>query len=282
MRLLVTGALGMLGRDLTAAAEAAGHEAIGWDLPEMDITDAEAVRAGVRDLRPDAIVNCAAWTDVDGAEVHEARATEINAGGARNLAAAAAGHGALIVQLSTDYVFDGDASDGYAESAPTGPRSAYGRSKLAGEHAVAEAAPDAHAIVRSAWLFGPHGKNFVATMLRLAAERPEVTVVDDQVGCPTYTGHLATALVDIAERRLTGVLHVAGGGSCSWWELARTTFDRTAVECVVHRGRSEDLDRPAPRPAFSVLVSERGDAPRLPAWSEGLDAYLAATREVVQ
>jgi dTDP-4-dehydrorhamnose reductase len=282
MRLLVTGALGMLGRDLTAAAEAAGHEAIGWDLPEMDITDLAAVRAGVRDVRPDAIVNCAAWTDVDGAEAQEARATEINADGARNVAAAAAGHGALVIQVSTDYVFDGEAAGGYAESAATAPRSAYGRSKLAGEHAVAEAAPDAHAIVRSAWLFGPHGKNFVATMLRLAAERPEVTVVDDQVGCPTYTGHLASALVDIAERRLTGVLHVAGGGSCSWWELARTTFERTGVDCAVHRGRSEDLDRPAPRPAFSVLVTERDDAPRLPAWGEGLDAYLAATREVVK
>jgi dTDP-4-dehydrorhamnose reductase len=107
-----------------------------------------------------------------------------------------------------------------------------------------------------------------------------VTVVDDQVGCPTYTGHLAEALVEIAERRLTGVLHVAGGGSCSWWDLARATFDRAGVECVVHRGRSEDLGRPAPRPAFSVLVSERDDAPRLPDWSDGLDAYLTKTRGV--
>jgi len=270
----------MLGQDLTAAAEAAGHESIGWDLPEIDVTDAAAVGAGVRDLRPDAIVNCAAWTDVDGAEAQEGLATEINATGAGHLAAAAAEHGALIVQLSTDYVFDGEATEPYTESAPTNPRSAYGRSKLAGEQAVAAAAPGAHAIVRSAWLFGAHGRNFVATMLRLAAERPEVTVVDDQVGCPTYTGHLAEALVEVAERRLTGTLHVAGSGSCSWWELARTAFDRAGVECEVHRGRSADLDRPAPRPAFSVLVSERADAPRLPDWRTGLDAYLAATRAV--
>ena len=270
----------MLGQDLTAAAEAAGHEAIGWDLPETDITDAGAVRAGVRDLRPDAIVNCAAWTDVDGAEAQEARATEINAAGAGHVAAAAAEHGALIVQLSTDYVFDGDSARPYTESAPTSPRSAYGRSKLAGEQAVADAAPGGHAIVRSAWLFGAHGKNFVATMFRLAAERPQVTVVDDQVGCPTYTGHLAEALVDVAERRLTGTLHVAGGGSCSWWDLARTAFDRAGVDCEVRRGRSADLDRPAPRPAFSVLVSEREDAPRLPDWGDGLDAYLAATQAV--
>jgi dTDP-4-dehydrorhamnose reductase len=280
MRLLVTGSAGMLGQDLIAAAEAAGHTTTGWDLPEIDITDAASVLAGVRELEPDAIVNCAAWTDVDGAEANEEQATAINAGGAANLAAAAAGAGALTVQLSTDYVFDGGSPEPYTESARTSPQSAYGRSKLAGEQAVAETAPGAHAIVRSAWLFGAHGKNFVATMLRLAAERPEVTVVDDQVGCPTYTGHLADALVEICERRLTGVLHVAGGGSCSWWELARTAFDRAGVECEVHRGRSEDLDRPAPRPAFSVLVSERDDAPRLPSWTEGLDAYLAATRVV--
>ena len=132
----------------------------------------------------------------------------------------------------------------------------------------------------SAWLFGAHGKNFVDTMLRLVAERDEVAVVDDQVGCPTYTGHLAPALVEIAERRLTGVLHVAGAGSCSWHDLAVTAFERTGTECAVRRQSTAQLGRPAPRPAFSVLETERDDTPRLPPWQDGLAAHLAA-REAI-
>src|SRR5829696_5983762 len=219
MRLLVTGAAGMLGRDVVAAAESAGHDVTGLARRDLDITDPDAVRAAVDAARPDAVINCAAWTDVDGAEEHEADATRINGEGAANVAAAAP----FLVHVSSDYVFDGSASEPYTEHDPTGPRSAYGRSKLAGEHAVAAAGD--HAIVRSAWLFGVHGKNFVATMLRLAEDRDEVNVVDDQIGCPTFTGHLAPALVEIAERRLTGVLHVAGRGACSWCELARATFE---------------------------------------------------------
>jgi dTDP-4-dehydrorhamnose reductase len=236
------------------------------------------VRAALRDVRPDAAINCAAWTDVDGAEASEERATLVNGAGAGHVAAAAAEAGAFVVHVSTDYVFPGDAAEPYLEDAPTGPRSAYGRSKLAGELAVLDAAPDAHAIVRTAWVFGPHGRNFVDTMLRLGGERDEVTVVDDQVGCPTYTGHLARALVTVAERRSHGILHVAGGGRCSWWELARATFERAGLDVTVHRGRSADLDRPAPRPAFSVLASTRADAPTLPSWQEGLAAHLAARK----
>jgi len=268
----------MLGGDLLAAAERAGHEPVGWDLPEVDVTDAAGTRAAVEALRPDAVVNCAAWTDVDGAEEHEARATEINGAGAGHVAAAAAAAGALVVQLSTDYSFDGTAREPYTESSPVSPLGAYGRSKLAGEVAVAEAAAPGFAIVRSAWLFGAHGRNFVDTMLRLGAERDEVSVVDDQIGCPTYTGHLAPALVEIAERRLTGVLHVAGGGSCSWHDLAVATFERAGTDCVVKRWTTAELGRPAPRPAYSVLRTERDDAPRLPDWQEGLNAHLAARR----
>ena len=279
MRVLVIGAAGMLGQDLLAAAEAAGHEPAGWDLPEVDITDAAALHESVAALAPDAIVNCAAWTDVDGAEEHEARATEINGAGAGNVAAAATAAGALVVQLSTDYSFDGTASAPYTESSPVSALGAYGRSKLAGEIAVAGAGGD-FAIVRSAWLFGAHGKNFVDTMLRLGAERDEVAVVDDQVGCPTYTGHLAPALVEIAERRLTGVLHVAGAGSCSWYELAVAAFERTGTDCAVRRQSSAQLGRAAPRPAFSVLRSERADAPLLPPWQDGLAAHLAARRAI--
>ncbi|MDP9293955.1 MAG: dTDP-4-dehydrorhamnose reductase, partial [Actinomycetota bacterium] len=203
------------------------------------------------------------------------QATRVNGAGASAVAAAAAAAGAHTVHVSTDYVFDGTASEPYIETSPTGPRSAYGRSKVAGERAVAEASPSA-AIVRSSWLFGVHGRNFVATMLGLARERDAVKVVDDQVGCPTFAGHLAGALVEVAERRLTGILHVAGEGSCSWCELARATFERAGVDCRAEPVSTAEFPRAAPRPAWSVLGSTRTDAPRLPAWQDGLEAYLAA------
>ena len=278
MRLLVIGAAGMLGQDLLAAAQAAGHEPVGLDLPEIDITDADATEAAVRGVAPDAVVNCAAWTDVDGAEAQEELAARVNAEGAGNVAAAAAAAGAFAIQISTDYSFDGTATEPYTESSPTRAIGAYGRTKLAGELAVAEAATPDFAIVRSSWLFGPHGKNFVDTILRAGAERGELSVVHDQVGCPTYTGHLATALVEIAERRLTGVLHVAGAGHCSWYELAVAALEAAGVECKVSKTTAAAYGRPAPRPAYSVLVSERDDAPRLPAWQDGLAAHLSASR----
>lgn len=276
MRLLVTGAAGMLGTDVSAAAARAGHDVSALARRDLDISDAGAVRLAVDHARPDVVVNCAAWTDVDGAEAREADATAVNGTGAGHVAAAAAAAGALVVHVSSDYVFDGAAAKPYLESDPTGPIGAYGRSKLAGEQAVRSAAPDAHAIVRSSWLFGVAGRNFVDTMLRLAADRDEVTVVTDQLGCPTFTGHLAAALVQVAERRLTGTLHVAGGGACSWFDLAVATFEQSGSHCRVLPGSSANLDRPAPRPAFSVLGSERADAPRLPDWRDGLAGYLAA------
>ena len=274
MRLLVTGAAGMLGTDVVTVA--ACHDVVALARADLDITHADAVRAAVRDVRPDAVINCAAWTNVDLAESEEEQATLINGDGAGHLAAAAAEVGAHIVHVSTDYVFNGAATTPYPEDAPTGPIGAYGRTKLAGELAVAEAATPGFAIVRSAWLFGPHGKNFVDTMLRLGAERDELTVVDDQLGCPTYTGHLAPALVEIAVARTRGVLHVAGGGSCTWWELACATFERAGLHPTVHRGTTAGFNAPAPRPAFSVLGSTRSDAPVLPAWQDGLAAHLLA------
>jgi dTDP-4-dehydrorhamnose reductase len=274
MRLLVTGAAGMLGRDVVAAAGDAGHEAVALARADLDITDAAAVRAAVLAARAAAVVNCAAWTDVDRAESAEADATAVNGDGAGHLAGAAAEAGALLVHVSSDYVFDGRASEPYEEDAPTAPQGAYGRSKLAGELAVA-AAGGRSAIVRTAWVFGPHGKNFVDTMRRLGAEREEIAVVDDQVGCPTYTGHLAPALLEIAERGLTGVLHVAGGGRCTWFDLAEATFAEAGIDCRVKPQSTADLGRPAPRPAFSVLRSTRADAPALPAWRDGLKAHLA-------
>jgi dTDP-4-dehydrorhamnose reductase len=277
MRLLVTGAAGMLGSDVVAAAGTGGHEVVALARADLDITDPAAVGAALRDARPDAVVNCAAWTDVDGAEEHEAQATAVNGDGAGHLAAAAAQAGAHLVHVSSDYVFDGRASEPYPEDAPTGPTGAYGRSKLAGEVAVA-AAGGSVAIVRSAWVFGRHGGNFVATMLRVGEQRDAVDVVDDQVGCPTWTGHLAPALVEIAERRLGGVMHVAGGGSCSWFDLARETFARSGIDCEVRPQSTAALGRPAPRPAYSVLGSTRAEVPVLPAWSDGLAGYLNEIR----
>jgi dTDP-4-dehydrorhamnose reductase len=278
--LLVTGASGMLGRAVVAAAARAGHEAVAPARAELDVTDPEQVARALADARPAAVVNCAAWTDVDGAEEHEARATAVNGEGAGNVARAAAACGARVVHVSTDYVFAGDAERPYVEGDPVAPRSAYGRSKLAGEVAVAEATAD-HAIVRTAWLFGAGGRNFVDTMLELGRQREEVAVVDDQVGCPTWTGHLAPALVELAGGSDTGAFHVAGQGRCSWYELALEAFARAGVACRVRPTTSDAFPRPARRPAFSALASERPEAPTLPPWREGLAAHLRERAKVV-
>lgn len=274
MRLLVTGAHGMLGRRVTAEAQALGHAVLGLGSTELDVTDAGAVHERVLAERPHAVINCAAHTDVDGAESDEPTATRVNGAAAGHLADACTATSAMLVHVSTDYVFAGDAHRPYVESDPVGPRTAYGRSKLAGEQAIAAAGTE-HAIVRSAWLFGAGGANFVDTMLALAATRDEVSVVADQVGCPTWTGHLAPALVEIAERRLAGLHHVAGGGSCSWYELAIEVFHAAGLACRVLPTTTEALPRPAPRPRFSVLASERPDALALPAWALGVSAHLA-------
>jgi dTDP-4-dehydrorhamnose reductase len=277
MRLLITGAAGMLGQDVVTAATNAGHDVVALTRRDLDITNSDAVRHAVLDASPEAVINCAAWTDVDGAEAAEDEATAVNGVGAGILASAATGAGAHLVHVSTDYVFGGDATAPYVESDEVGPATAYGRSKLHGEAAVREAAPR-HAIVRAAWVFGPGGKNFVDTMLRLAGERDEVKVVDDQIGCPTYTGHLAIALVEIAERSLDGTMHVAGGGQCSWYDLAQAAFEATGADVQLQSCSSADFASATPRPAYSVLITERDDVPRLPDWREGLAAHLQASK----
>jgi dTDP-4-dehydrorhamnose reductase len=278
MRLLVTGAGGMLGHRVCARATALGHDVAAVPRAELDVTDADACLRAVEDAVPEAIVNCAAWTDVDGAESDLEAAMAINATGAGNVARAAAAAGARIVHVSTDYVFNGVHDEPWVESDPVDPQSAYGLSKLRGEEQVVDATPR-HAIARTAWLFGAGGPNFVDTMLRLGAERDEVSVVTDQVGCPTWTGHLADALIELAERDDFGIHHVAGAGSCSWNELALEIFDRAAVSCRVLPTTSEAFKRPAPRPAYSVLGTERREPILLPTWQEGLAAYLSE-REV--
>jgi dTDP-4-dehydrorhamnose reductase len=279
MRVLVTGAGGMLGRYVAASASQHNHEVIALSHAELDITAAGAVRGAVADERPDVIVNCAAWTDVDGAEFAEDAALAVNGVAPGLLARAATEQGARLIHVSTDYVFAGDASRPYVESDATGPKTAYGRTKLAGEQAVV-AAGEEHAIVRTAWLYGAAGRNFVATMLALAGDgRDEVAVVTDQVGCPTFAGQLADALVDVAERSIAGVAHIAGAGQCSWNEFAREIFRQAGVRCSVRDVSSSEFVRPAPRPAWSVLVSERPEVARLPPWQAGLGAYLAEVRE---
>jgi dTDP-4-dehydrorhamnose reductase len=276
MRLLITGAAGMLAHDVTDAARAAGHEPVGLSRAELDITDRDAARSAVDGAAAECVINCAAFTDVDGCESREDEAHAVNGAGAGVLAAAAAAAGAWTLHVSSDYVFDGTKSRPYVESDPVGPMSAYGRSKLAGESAVAEAAPGRHTIVRSSWLFGAHGRSFPATILRLAGERDQLTVVDDQVGCPTFTGHLGRALVELAERRPSGIVHVAGAGQCSWFEFARQIVRLSGRDCDVVPGRTADLARPAPRPAYSVLGTERtADVPRLAPWQQGLAEFMS-------
>lgn len=274
MKVLITGAGGMLGRDVALAAANAGHDVIACDRIELDITDAEALRDRFELDRPAVIFNCAAWTDVDGAETAEEEATRINGEGAGNVAAAAAEIGAEIVHISSDYVFDGNKREPYVEDDATGPTSAYGRSKLAGEVAVA-AANKRHFIVRTSWLFGIGGANFVETMLRLAADHDEVLVVHDQVGSPTYTWHLAYGLVKLIEGAAYGIHHMSAAGSCSWFDFAREIFDQAEIDCRVLSSTTEMLGRPAPRPAYSVLGSARNQRIELPSWRDGLAGYLA-------
>ncbi|HEX5610228.1 MAG TPA: dTDP-4-dehydrorhamnose reductase [Solirubrobacterales bacterium] len=273
MKLLVTGAAGMLGRDVMLAAGNAGHDVVGFGRAELDVTDAAALKRRLDLERPDVVINCAAWTDVDGAEESEQAAFAVNGTGAGAVAAAAAEVGAGVVYVSTDYVFDGAKGAPYVESDQPAPLSAYGRTKLAGEEATA-AANKRHFIVRTAGLFGIGGGNFVETMLRLAESQNEVLVVRDQVGSPTYTWHLAYGLVRLIEGLEYGIHHMAASGQCSWYEFAREIFEQAEVECKVLSGTTEMLGRPASRPAFSALTSQREHAIRLPSWQDGLAGYL--------
>ncbi len=277
MKVLVTGAAGMLGRDVVLAAGNAGHDVVGFGRTELDITDAAALERKFEQERPDVVVNCAAWTDVDGAEGAEEAATTVNGAGAGNAATAAAALGASVVQVSTDYVFDGAKGAPYVETDQPAPLSAYGRSKLAGEEAVATA-NKRHFVVRSGGLFGIGGRNFVETMLRLAEVQNEVLVVRDQVGSPTYTWHLAYGIVRLVEGVEFGIHHMSAAGACSWYEFAREIFDQAKVECKVMSATTEMLGRPAARPPYSALVSQREHAIELPPWQDGLAAYLSQRR----
>jgi dTDP-4-dehydrorhamnose reductase len=274
MKIVITGAAGMLGRDVVRAAEVGNHETVPLARQDLDLLDERAVRATLERERPHAVINCGAWTDVDGAEADEAGATRLNGAAAGALAAAAADVDAAIVHPSTDYVFDGTGTRPYVESDLTSPINAYGRSKLAGEHAVADANPR-HFVVRTSWLFGAGGRNFVETMLGLASAGGPVLVVRDQVGCPTFTGHLAEALVRLLDGESYGLHHIAGGGECSWFEFANEIFEQAGTETRAMSCTSDEFPRPAVRPAYSVLRTERDYGLELPPWQDGLASYLA-------
>jgi dTDP-4-dehydrorhamnose reductase len=264
----------MLGRDVVRAAEFVNHEVIALEHADLDVTDARRVERAVSRAVPDAVVNCAGWTDVDGAEADPDGAARLNSDAAGVVAAAAADVETPVIHLSTDYVFDGEKGAPYIESDPPGPLSVYGRTKLDGEYEVAGANPR-HFVVRSSWLFGANGRNFVETMLRLGRDLGEVVVVRDQVGCPTYTGHLADALVRLLDGDDYGLHHIAAGGECSWFEFAEEIFRQAGVECRTLSSTTDEFPRPARRPAYSVLGTEREYALYLPHWREGLRSYLA-------
>ncbi|WP_088285043.1 dTDP-4-dehydrorhamnose reductase [Kineosporia sp. A_224] len=291
-RWVVVGAAGLLGTDLSIALAAAGQSDVTrLDRGDVDITDPPVVRDVVGAALSDGgrtagttgaavLVNCAAWTAVDDAETHEAAAFAVNATGPHLLARACADAGARMLHVSTDYVFDGTSRTPYAEDAALRPASAYGRTKAAGEWAVASALPGAHWLVRTGWLYGAHGSNFVTTMRRLAAERPTVDVVTDQVGQPTWSADLAGRLVDLVLADApTGTYHGTSAGECSWFDLARAVFEGSGHDPErVRPTTSAAFVRPAPRPARSVLGHDawaRSGLPPLPHWRDALTRYLA-------
>jgi len=252
VRWLVAGARGMLGQDMVGVLERTGQDVTATDRGVLDITDGAQVLEAVRGH--DVVVNCAAWTAVDAAELHEPEAFVINAIGAARLARAAAQHGARLVQISTDYVLAGDAASPYEESAPLGPRSAYGRTKAAGEWAVAAECAD-HLIVRTAWLYGAGGRCFPKTIARLARERDHLDVVDDQVGQPTWTMDLADLVLRLVRAGASsGIYHGTSTGETSWFDFARAVVGAAGLDPeMIRPATSEAASGPAPRPAYSAL-----------------------------
>lgn len=276
MRVLVTGAKGMLANALLPCLQD-GHEVVGVDLNDFDISQEAAVQKAFREIRPEFVYHLAAYTDVDGCEANPQLAMQVNADGAGNLARASAEVGATMLYVSTDYVFDGSGKRPWREDDATNPLSVYGKSKLQGELAVAAGLKE-HIIARSSWLFGPRGKNFVSTILKFAAQKDELRVVSDQRGSPTYTRHLAVKLAELINCKAYGIFHVTGSGSCSWFEFTQeilklSGFDRVRVVPI----STQESARRAPRPAFSVLENRRlvelGFG-LLPHWTKGLADYL--------
>jgi len=269
----------MLGRDLAALLRSSGTSTVALTRDELDIRDQEAVSEMVRQHRPALVINSAAMTNVDGCEFNEEEAFLVNAQGPENIARAAKSCGAFLVHVSTDYVFDGTKGSPYVEEDETNPLGVYGKSKAEGEARIADALPDRHCIVRTQWLFGPHGNNFVEAILKAAQLQDELKVVNDQWGCPTYTRDLARAIIDLCSIRPAGIVHATNSGETTWYGFAEALLQRAGLDRVkVVPISTEQLGRPAPRPAYSVLDNSRFRrlmGASLRNWEEALQDYFS-------
>lgn len=283
MKVLVLGARGMLGKDLVPFLSAK-HQVFGRDIDDFDITDLQRVQNEIKTHSPQVVINAAAYTDVDGCESNPAMAFSVNAEGAGNVALGCAANKARMIHLSTDYVFDGSSLSPYREEDPPNPLNVYGLSKLKGEQYIQKIIQN-HLIIRTQWLFGRHGKNFVDTILRLAERQEEIRIVNDQKGAPTFTKDLSWAIGGLLEKEATGILHVTNSGACTWYEFARQILqERNPAKRKVHLTpiSSTELSRPAKRPANSVLDCHRfenlmGQKMRL--WKESLKEHLACKED---
>ncbi|THF74703.1 dTDP-4-dehydrorhamnose reductase [Cohnella fermenti] len=276
----VTGAGGMLGFEMVKALELHAEQTLAWDRAALDVTDLEAVLARFRETRPEAVVHAAAYTKVDQAEAEPDAAFRVNAIGARNVALAAAEVGAKMVYVSTDYVFPGTSGTPYCEYEETSPVNVYGDSKRAGEWMAAGLLEELF-IVRTSWLYGEHGPNFVRTMLKLAEKGEPIRVVGDQIGCPTYAADVAETIVRLLRTDKYGTYHAANSGACSWYEFAERIFGLTGISADLSAVTSEQFKRPAARPAYSVLDSMAlriNGFPPMRAWEDALKEFLYRQR----
>lgn len=279
---MVVGSNGMLGTDLCSALDSLGIPWIGVDLPEVNITDCVSILTAVERVKPELIINTAALTDVDGCENHQQMAYRVNALGASHVAKAVRSCEAFLIHLSTDYVFDGTKTTPYMENDPVNPLGIYGRTKAEGEELVMSVIPDASLIVRTQWLYGIHGKNFVEAILKACQERDVLRVVSDQYGRPTFTKDLVEALVKLVELRPKGICHVANSGQTTWHGFASAIVEMAGLNHIrVEEMTTVELNRPAPRPLNSVLDVGRFESltgRSLRNWQEGLKAYLKDTK----
>lgn len=267
----------MFGRDAAATFRGRGHEVVPADLPDLDISDERSARKWLEDVRPDAVVNAAAYTNVDGAETERGAAFRVNAEGAGEIAAACRENGAFLIHISTDYVFPGEKKEGYLPEDEAGPAvSAYGESKLEGERRIASILPSGRFLIcRTQWLYGRNGKNFVDTIARLAAEREFIEIVDDQWGVPTWTKDLAEQVSWLIENGASGYAHAVGsGGPVTWCAFGREIVKILGMNCEIRPMTSDKLDRPAKRPHFGWLRNDRVPGSMTRDWKESLSIYL--------
>lgn len=281
MRILVTGASGQLGQDVVLLLHESDHEVKACGRSELDIADQQQCEKVIGEYRPEAIIHCAAYTAVDAAEEDVDGAYRINASGTRNIAVAAEKVGSKLVYISTDYVFDGQADRPYREYDNTSPQTVYGESKRAGE-ILTQTLNSKYFIVRTSWVYGQYGGNFVKTMLKLGAEKDSLSVVHDQIGSPTYTVDLARFLLQLIQTEKYGIYHASNSGHCSWHEFAQAIFETVGLQVNVLPVTTEQFPRPAKRPAYSVMdhtAIRANDLQDLPHWRDGLERFLAEVKQ---